>query len=292
MSFCELCPRRCGVDRELRERGICGEGADMRISRIALHPYEEPPISGRNGSGTVFFCGCSMRCVFCQNKDISRGTDKGRIYTPEELAGELLLLRDKGATNINLVTATHFADKVAETLRLVKDRLGIPVVYNTSGYESVETLRLFDGLVDIYMPDFKYSSSELARRYSGAPDYAEVAEAAVREMYRQVGRYEYSSDGTLKKGVLIRHLVLPRGRKDSVEVLKRIKSAVAPSDILMSIMSQYTPDFALECGFEELHRRVTSFEYGYVVDTAREMGFEGFVQSKSSAVKDYTPDFR
>ena len=292
MSACELCPRRCGVSRIDGERGICAEGAEMRISRIALHPYEEPPISGKNGSGTVFFCGCSLGCVFCQNKDISRGTDKGRIYTPKELANELLLLRDRGATNINLVTATHFADRVAQTLDLVKDKLDIPVVYNTSGYERVETLAFLDGLVDIYMPDFKYCSSELSARYSFAEDYADVATLAIREMYQQTGKYEFSDNGALKKGVLIRHLVLPGARKDSIAVLERIASTLPPEDILVSIMSQYTPDFAMDCEFSELHRRITKFEYDSVVKEACRLGFDGFTQSKTSAIKDYTPDFQ
>lgn len=292
MSRCELCPRMCGVDRENGEYGLCGEGAEMRISRIALHPFEEPPISGKNGSGTVFFCGCSLRCVFCQNKDISRNTSKGREYSPEELARELLLLRDMGATNINLVTPTHFSDRVAQTLRLVKDSLGIPVVYNTSGYERVETLKSLDGLIDIYMPDFKYASSELAKKYSLAPNYPKVAAEAIKEMYRQVGKFEYASDGTLSRGLLVRHLVLPSNRKDSIEVLEQLSQLVPIQNILVSIMSQYTPDFVLDSEFDELHRRVTSFEYDSVVRAAERLGFDGFVQSRLSATKDYTPNFK
>ena len=160
------------------------------------------------------------------------------------------------------------------------------------GYESVETLRLFDGLVDIYMPDFKYCSSELSARYSFAEDYADVATLAIREMYRQTGKYEFADNGTLKKGVLIRHLVLPGARKDSIAVLERIASTLSPRDILVSIMSQYTPDFAMDCEFSELHRRITKFEYDSVVKEACRLGFEGFTQFKTSAIKDYTPDFQ
>ncbi|MBQ9113132.1 MAG: radical SAM protein [Clostridia bacterium] len=288
---CYLCPRRCGAARGAGETGACGESFDMRISRIALHPYEEPPISGRNGSGTVFFCGCSLRCVFCQNRDISRGRSAGKVYTPEALGEAMLSLEKQGATNINLVTPTHFAHEVAQALRAVKDKLSIPVVYNTSGYETVETLRMLEGLVDIYMPDFKYMSAELAGDYSSAPDYGEVAEAAVTEMYRQVGRYVYADDGTLKRGLLVRHLVLPGCRADSMAVLRRLAEILPTDGILLSLMSQYTPDFALDCPHKNLRRRLTRFEYDSVAGTAISLGFDGFMQSRSSAVKDYTPNF-
>ena len=264
----------------------------MRISRIALHPYEEPPISGRNGSGTVFFCGCSLRCVFCQNKDISRGIVTGKEYSPEALARELLLLQEQGATNVNLVTPTHFAIPVSKALEIAKPHLNIPVVWNTSGYEKVSTLRLLEGLVDIYMPDFKYASFSLAERYSHAPDYPAVAINAIKEMFRQVGKYEYAEDGTLKKGLLVRHLVLPSCRKDSIEALTLLADALPVSDILLSLMSQYTPDFALDCSYTELHRRLTSFEYDSVTKQALALGFDGFIQSRASAVKDYTPTFK
>ncbi len=263
----------------------------MKISRIALHPFEEPPISGEKGSGTVFFCGCSLGCVFCQNKAISCRDAQGREYGIDELAGEMLRLRDEGATNINLVTATHFTDKVAATLEKVRPKLGIPVVWNSSGYERVDTLRMLDGLVDIYLPDFKYASVELAERYSSAPDYPGVAIGAIKEMHRQVGKYEYAADGTLKKGVVIRHLVLPSHRRDSMDALKLLSEALPVSDVLLSLMSQYTPDFALDTPYRELHRRVTRFEYESVLEVAVGLGFDGFSQSKESAVNDYTPEF-
>ena len=291
MSECKLCPRLCGVNRAYGEIGYCGQGDTMTISRIALHPFEEPPISGEKGSGTVFFCGCSLGCVFCQNKAISRGGAVGREYGVEELAAQMLRLRDEGATNVNLVTATHFTDKVAETLRMVRPELGIPVVWNSSGYESVETLRMLDGLVDVYLPDFKYSSSELSALYSSASDYPIVAIEAIKEMHRQVGKYEYADDGTLKSGVVIRHLVLPSHRKDSIEVVKALSDAVPVSDVLLSLMSQYTPDFALDTPYKQLHRRVTRFEYESVLDVAIKLGFDGFSQSGESAIKEYTPDF-
>ena len=292
VSRCALCPRGCGVDRTADKRGACGEGADMRISRIALHPYEEPVICGTYGAGTVFFCGCSLGCVYCQNKDISHGECEGKIMSPKELASAMLELQSKGAACIDLVTPTHFTHGVIQALKIAKGKLNIPVVYNTSGYERVEVLRELEGLVDVYMPDFKYASSELAAKYSAAPDYPEVAERALAEMYRQVGKYEYSDDGILKRGVLVRHLVLPSCRKDSIEVLRKIAATVDAENILLSLMSQYTPDFALDTPCSELHRRITRFEYDSVVSVAEELGFDGFIQHISSASAKYTPDFK
>ena len=293
MSACVLCPRLCGADRKGGQKGYCSQGDVMKISRIALHPFEEPPISGEKGSGTVFFCGCSLGCVFCQNKAISCRDAQGREYGIDELAGEMLRLRDEGATNINLVTATHFTDKVAATLERVRPRLGIPVVWNSSGYERVDTLRMLDGLVDIYLPDLKYYSDELALRYSNTPDYRAIALGAISEMYRQRGKYRYSPEGDLLlSGVVVRHLVLPSHRKDSIDLLHALAERIPPSDILLSLMSQYTPDFALDTPYKNLHRRVTSFEYGSVCDAALSLGFDGFMQEKSSAVSDYTPNFK
>ncbi len=289
--ICMDCPRECGVHRDLGEHGYCGQGAQMKISRIALHPYEEPPISGKNGSGTVFFCGCSLRCVFCQNRAISRGESRGDIYTPRQLADELLRLEEQGAANINLVTPTHFSGEVIRTLELVRRELSIPVVYNTSGYEREETVARLRGLVDIYMPDFKYMSAELASAYSHAPDYPQVVQRALVRMYEQVGEYEYAQDGTLKKGMLVRHLVLPAGRKDSLAVLERLAKILPPDKILISIMSQYTPEFALDCEYKSLHRKITRFEYETVVSRAAELGFDGFVQDLTSATSSYTPKF-
>ena len=291
VNGCALCPRLCGAQRQNGELGACGMGDKMKVSRIALHPYEEPPISGKHGSGTVFFCGCSLRCVFCQNKDISRGKVAGRDYSPEELASAILRLQEEGAANINFVTPTHFANGVAQTLRLLEGQLRIPVVYNTSGYERIETIEMLSGLVDVYMPDFKYASGELARRYSSAPDYPKVALAAIAYMHRQVGACQYAEDGTLKKGVLVRHLVLPSSRKDSIAALELLAKALPVEEILLSLMSQYTPDFALDCEYKELHRRLTRFEYDSVAQRALELGFEGFSQELTSAVRSYTPSF-
>jgi putative pyruvate formate lyase activating enzyme len=263
----------------------------MRIARAALHFFEEPPISGTRGSGTVFFVGCSLRCVFCQNRVISRADRIGRVVTPEELADIFLSLEAQGAHNINLVTPTHFADGLLEALTMARSNLTVPVVYNTSGYERVETLRRLDGLVDIYLPDFKYISSELSSRYSAAPDYAEVAADALREMFRQVGRYEIGEDGLMQRGMIVRHMVLPKGRQDSIAVLDRLAELLPVDGILLSLMSQYTPEFAMDSPYAELHRKVTTFEYRSVVERAAALGFDGFMQEKSSATAQYTPDF-
>lgn len=294
MSFCNICPRKCNIDRS-QSKGFCKEGNALRISRIAPHFYEEPPISYKNGSGTVFFAGCNLRCVFCQNKNISQGERIGKEYSQNELIDQLVALQESGVHNINLVTPTHFALQIAAVLEEMKKRelLFVPVVYNSSGYESVETLKALDGLIDIYMPDLKYFSSELSAKYSSAPDYFAVASAAIVEMLRQRGHYKYNETDAalLSSGVLIRHLVLPSNRKDSIDVLTRLAELVSPSDVLISLMSQYTPEFALDTPYPELHRRITSFEYNSVCDAALKLGFDGFMQSRSSASSVYTPKF-
>ncbi len=291
MALCTLCPRACGADREAGERGVCGQGAKIRIARAALHPFEEPCISGTRGSGTVFFVGCTLRCAFCQNRAISRGDETGRTVTPTELALVFLDLQSQGAHNINLVTATHFTPAVAEALSLVKSRLSIPVVWNTSGYERAETLRMLSGLVDIYLPDFKYASSELASRYSAAPDYPDVAKSALFEMHRQVGRCVFDENGLMRRGVLIRHLVLPANRRDSIAVLEELAALLPMGEIRLSLMSQYTPEFALDSPYKELHRRLTAFEYESVLKRAEELRFEGYMQGRSSASAKFTPNF-
>ena len=290
MGTCNLCPRACGVDRSRGARGVCGSGDVARVARVALHPFEEPCIGGTRGSGTIFFSGCSLGCIFCQNRSISRepvGVDMDRAA----LSDAMLSLQDKGAHNINLVTATHFADRVAEALSDVKGKLHIPVVYNTSGYERVETLQLLEGLVDVYLPDFKYASSELAARYSSAPDYPAVAAAAIAEMYRQTGAFAIDENGLAQKGTMVRLLVLPSHRADAMAVLQSLSETVPPSEIRLSLMSQYTPEFATDTPYRELHRRVTRFEYESVLEEAVRLGFDGYCQQKSAASAAYTPNF-
>ena len=294
MSVCNICPRSCGADRSVGV-GFCGESDKIRVARIAPHYFEEPCISGTRGSGTVFFSGCSLKCVFCQNKDISRQRGLGKEISEDGFCAEILRLQESGVHNINLVTPTHFVHKLIKPLERLKSSgaLHVPIVYNSSGYERIESLRALDGLVDIYMPDFKYFSPELAAKYSAAPDYPSVAEEAICEMLRQVGKYSFcdSEPSILKSGVIVRHLVLPSCRHDSIALLRRLAELVPTGDILLSLMSQYTPDFALDCPYNELHRRVTSFEYSSVVSVAEELGFTGFIQQKESASKSYTPDF-
>lgn len=287
---CFLCPRACGADRHAGKLGFCMTDARIRVARAALHPFEEPPVSGERGSGTVFFTGCSLRCVFCQNSAI-RSPESGKTLSVEKLADLFLFLQERGAENINLVTATHYADGVAAALKIAKPRLHIPVVYNCGGYERVETLRMLDGLVDVYLPDFKYVSSELSAAYSAAPDYAAVATAALAEMLDQVGAVQLDARGMMIRGVIVRHLVLPGCRADSLAVLERIAQTVPVSDIRLSLMRQYTPDFAPVEAPKNLKRRVTSFEYESVMTRAVELGFEGFFQGKEAASAAYTPNF-
>ena len=286
---CMLCPRGCAIDRA-ETHGSCGMTSELVVSRAAPHMWEEPPISGTRGSGTIFFAGCSLRCVFCQNRTISHER-AGKPMTPDQLATTMLDLQDAGVHNVNLVTPTHYADTVAEVLETVKSRLHIPVVWNTSGYESVDTLRRLEGLVDIYLPDFKYASEELAARYSAAPDYPTVVTAAIAEMFRQVEKATFDADGMMTGGMIVRHLVLPGHRSDSMAVLRRIAEILPAEDIRISVMRQYTPDFAMDAPYKNLHRRVTDFEYASVVAEAERLGFAGYMQGKDAADRAYTPDF-
>ncbi|MCD7772851.1 MAG: radical SAM protein [Ruminococcus sp.] len=284
--ICTLCPRSCGVDRS-KTLGYCKMGEEVTAAKAYLHPFEEPPISGTRGSGTVFFSGCNLSCIFCQNAEISHER-KGQKITPERLADIFLSLEQKGAHNINLVTPSHFTFPVLKALDIAKRTLTIPIVFNSSGYESVSTLKLWDGYVDIYLPDFKYVSPVLSKKYSNAPDYFEFASAAVKEMLRQVGDTEYDSEGLLKKGLIIRHLILPGCYNDSIEVLRWISSNLS-GNFLVSIMSQYTPN--AKVSGTELDRRVSTFEYKKVLNEAQELGLNGFMQQRESAQSSFTPDF-
>lgn len=289
MSVCNICPRKCNAERlPLAENGegFCGLGGAPKIARAALHFWEEPPISGENGSGTVFFSGCNLGCIFCQNKKISRGRF-GKTVTPERLREIYEELINKGAHNINLVTPTHFADAVLASL---EPKLAVPVVYNCGGYESVETLKKFEGKIQIYLPDMKYSDNALAKKYSAAPDYFETAKAAVKEMYRQTGKYDIGDDGIMKKGVIIRHLILPGRLENTKKVIDWVKNEFAPGEVLFSLMSQFTP--VEGCNTDELYRRLTKDEYSEIADYLFESGIEdGFMQELSSAKEEYIPPF-
>jgi putative pyruvate formate lyase activating enzyme len=286
---CLQCPRQCGVDRE-STLGYCLAPWHFSVSRASLHMWEEPSVSGTRGSGTIFFSGCNLRCVYCQNRDISHAA-VGKLLDGDGLAALFFKLRDAGAHNVNLVTPTPYAFQLADVLERVKPSLDIPIVYNCGGYESVETLKRLDGLVDVYLPDLKYFDTDLAARYSDAPDYFPTALSALREMLRQAGKPQLDGDGIIQRGVIVRHLVLPSHRSDSIALLGRLATEFGTSAFLLSLMSQYTPDFAQNTPYPALHRRVTSFEYNSVLSHAQALGFDGYFQSRTAATSDYTPDF-
>ncbi len=288
-QHCKLCPRRCGADRS-KTIGFCGGGSLPKLSRAALHFWEEPCISGEEGSGTVFFSGCPLQCVFCQNHKISSG-NYGQEVSVERLGEIFLELQAQGANNINLVTATHYIPQIIKALDLVKDRLSIPIVYNSSAYETLDSLRMLEGYVDIYLPDLKYLDNERAIRYSNAPNYVKTATDAILEMFRQVGPVQYDERGMLTRGIIVRHMVLPNGVEDSVRVLRWISENLPLSQILVSVMSQYTP-FHRSGEFPEIDRRLTEEEYDAVLDALDEFNIEdGFCQELSSAKEEYTPSF-
>ena len=289
MAVCDLCPRGCRADRDQGKTGYCGVSGELRVARASLHMWEEPPISGTHGSGTVFFTGCALRCVYCQNRKIALA-DLGEVISVSHLAEIFLKLQEKQAHNINLVTPSHYVPQIVEALKLAKQEgLTIPIVYNTSSYEKVETLKLLEGLVDVYLPDCKYYSSELAARYSNAPDYFEVATRAIAEMVRQVGTPLFEGD-LLKRGVVVRHMILPGNTKDSKAILKYLYDTYG-DDIFISIMNQYTPLEAMK-DYPEINRRVTAREYGKVVDYALLLGIENaFIQEGDTAKESFIPDF-
>ena len=283
--ICTLCPRRCGAERtETEGHGFCGMPAGLRVARAALHLWEEPPLSGTRGSGTVFFSGCTLRCCYCQNREISAG-GFGRAVTTGRLREIFEELIAQGAHNINLVTPTHFLPWILPAL---EPRLPVPVVYNCGGYESVETLRLLEGKVDVYLPDLKYADAALAARLSAAPDYFPAATAAIREMFRQTGPY-VMEDGLLKRGVMIRHLVLPGQPDNTRRCIDWVAETFSPGQVLFSLMSQYTPQPGSE---GPLGRHVTAGEYRSAVDYMKNCGItDGFTQERTAAREEYTPPF-
>ena len=289
MFTCNLCPRKCNIQREALTnggKGFCNMGESPVIARAALHFWEEPPISGTNGSGTVFFSGCNLKCVFCQNKDISSGCF-GKEITVERLREIYFELIKQGAHNINLVTGTHFINAIAKS---IEEPLPVPVVYNCGGYESINSLRLLENKVQIYLPDLKYSDDELALKYSDAPDYFETATKAIKEMYRQVGKCEFDEDGIMKKGVIIRHLILPHNLENTKKVIDWVKDNFNDGEVLFSLMSQFTPNKT--CKIPELSRRLTQEEYDEIEDYLFNSGIEdGFMQELSSAKEEYIPPF-
>ncbi len=284
--FCFDCPRECGAQREIKS-GVCGASDTLRVSRAALHFWEEPCISGKNGSGTVFFSGCSLKCVYCQNYDISHNFF-GKDITPERLSEIFSELVSQGAHNINLVNPTHYAQKIIEVLQ--KEKPPVPIVYNTGGYEKVETLKKLDGLVDIYLTDLKYFDEKISAKYSKAENYFSFASKALGEMKRQQSKDIFNADGIMQKGVIVRNLILPGNISQSIKVLDFIKDNFG-TDTIISLMSQYTP-----CGevkkYPTVNRRITKREYDTVLDHLINLGFENaYIQELSSAKEEYVPPF-
>lgn len=290
LRSCTLCPRECGINRLGGQKGRCHADAGIRVARAALHMWEEPCISGKEGSGAVFFSGCSLGCVYCQNREISGGK-AGRDISAERLSEIFLELQAQNANNINLVTAGHYVPQVCMALREAKKAgLGIPVVYNSSGYEKRETLRMLEGLVDIYLPDFKYMTSELAEAYSGAPDYPETAKAALEEMVRQQPEPQFDARGMMTAGVIVRHLLLPGHVREAKAVVEYLHETYG-DHIYISMMNQYTPGGAV-LDDPLLGRRVTKREYRRLLDYAEAIGVnQGFYQEGNTAEESFIPPF-
>ncbi len=287
---CTLCPRDCNADRDNNKTGYCKE-TGLRVAKATLHFWEEPCISGNTGSGTVFFTGCPLKCVFCQNQSIAEGA-VGKNITIDRLSDIFLELQDKGACNINLVTPTHFIPQIIEALKKAKGTgLKIPIVYNTGGYEKAETIKSLDGLIDIYLPDLKYYSGRLSAKYSNAHDYFIFASQAIAEMYRQVGTPIFEPGTELmKRGLIVRHLLLPRHLADSKKIMSYLHNTYQ-NNIYISIMSQYTP-MGIFPDMPELCRRVSKKEYNELVDYCIEIGIDNaFIQEGETALESFIPPF-
>ena len=270
LEACNICPRCCGVNRLQDERGFCRTGRLARVASYTPHFGEETPLVGRSGSGTIFFCGCNLACVFCQNYDISQ-QNLGREVSAETLARMMLALQDSGCHNINFVTPTHVVPQILEALVPAREEgLQVPLVYNSSGYDSVDTLRLLEGVFDIYMPDAKYGSDEPALKYSNAPGYTGIMKAAVREMHRQVGDLVMDEDGVAVRGLLVRHLVLPEGASGTAEVVRFLAEEIS-KDTYLNVMDQYRPEYNA-CRFPELDRPLTGQEYAHALRLAVQAG--------------------
>lgn len=287
-SNCRLCPRKCGVDRRVTT-GFCRQSDRIKIARADLHFWEEPCISGESGSGTVFFSGCTLSCCFCQNHEISQ-EGKGYEISARELSDIFLDLQKKGANNINLVSPTPFVPSIIEALEMAKPRLNIPIVYNCGGYESIETIQMLDGYIDIYLPDLKYFDDKYAIKYSGCKNYFAAAIKAIEAMQKQVGKPVFDDNGILQKGVIVRHLALPTLRHDSQRLIEALGELFTPDDLILSVMSQYTPVFKA-CEHKEINRRISTFEYNSILDVADRFGFNGYSQERSSSGDVYIPPF-
>lgn len=290
---CNLCPRGCGVDRA-KAVGYCGQSDKIKVARAAPHMWEEPCISGERGSGTVFFCGCTLGCVFCQNATISRAdSERGVEVSPERLAEIFLELQDKGVHNINLVTPTMFSPDISDAISIAGERgLSLPIVYNSSGYECIDGLSYIADKVDIYLPDFKYISPDTAKKYSRAENYPEHAKASLEYMVKCIGQARFNVNGLMERGVIVRHLLLPGQLAESIRVLDYLFSTYG-NGIYYSLMSQYTPLDTLDAkAYPELVRRVTTYEYNKLIEHALSLGIKnGFMQSGGAAKESFIPDF-
>ena len=289
LDCCNLCPHNCGVNRMIGELGYCGSPNNMVIARYSLHMWEEPCISGSKGSGTIFFSYCNMKCIFCQNYEIST-LHKGRMVSVEEFSNICLKLQSKGAHNINLVTGTMYVPFIVDGIELAKKKgLKIPIIYNTSSYENVDTIKMLDGIVDVYLPDLKYYDDSLAIKYSNCKDYFKYASSAIDEMYNQVGNPVFDKNGIIKKGIIVRHLILPNNTSDSKNILKYLYDKYK-DNIIISIMNQYTPIRKLD--FSELNRKIKDSEYDDVVNYAFDLGIrKAYIQEGETQSESFIPDF-
>ncbi|MEL5864600.1 radical SAM protein [Clostridium cochlearium] len=291
LNQCRLCPRECNVNRLKGEVGYCGASEKLMVSRAALHFWEEPCVSGENGSGTVFFSNCNLKCVFCQNHCISQ-ENLGIEISIERLSEIFLELEENGANNINLVTPTHYAPQIIEALKLSKaSGLNIPILYNSNGYDSLDTLKALDGYIDVYLPDLKYYNSKYSLKYSMAKDYFEKASIAIEEMYRQVGKPVFDENGIIKKGIIIRHLMLPGLLFDSKKILDYIHKTFG-NNVYISLMNQYTPMFKAS-NYPEINRKLNEKHYNSIIDYALDLGIKNaFIQESESSSEEFVPDFK
>lgn len=290
LEKCIICPRECQVNRLKKETGLCGMDDEIKVARIALHYFEEPPLSKDHGSGTIFFSGCNMKCIYCQNYSIST-KNFGKVISIEELAAKMLELEKQKANNINLVTPTHYIPQLVKAIKLAKKKgLKIPIVYNTSGYEKVESLKQLNGLIDIYLPDLKYYDDLLAMKYSKAPNYFNFATIALKEMYNQVGPPKFDKKGLLKKGVIVRHLMLPNQLEDSKQILNYLYKTYKDK-ILISIMNQYTP-LKQVSNIKELNQKVSEKDYDKLINYACDLGIKNaFIQVGDTQKESFIPEF-
>ena len=290
LKDCTLCPRNCHIDRTMGQIGACRETEELVVARAALHMWEEPCISGEKGSGTVFFSGCALGCVYCQNHNIAKGL-AGKRITIERLSDIFMELQDKGANNINLVTPGHFIPQIMEAIDLAKAKgLHLPIVYNSSGYEKAETIKLLKGYIDVYLPDLKYKSGEISKKYSNAENYFEYAAEAIKEMVRQTGEPVFNEDGIMVRGVIVRHLTLPGCLKDSKDIMEYLYETFG-NHIYISIMNQYTP-LSNVIQYQEINRKITEEEYDELIDYALYLGVEnGFIQEGETVSESFIPEF-